>query len=113
MNDEPVEVFRLRLSRGTSRSSMPDWKIYEDRRKFEGDLLNALIEAKAAHDSGEPTWRAFRSWLHNIIRSDGEERQPVTRVIGAEQLIDGYWTKLNVHVEPPRLVFEDQEEPTY
>lgn len=100
-----VEVYRLRLSRGTESSHVPDWTIYEDFDRFERRLLEALVEAGSRGRNRDDKSR----WLLQAWRSAKglkDERFGLNSVIGAEVLVDGEWLDMKPRLILPSVVFD-------
>lgn len=105
MNDVSVRVYRLRLSKGTESSHVPDWRIYDDREDFERDLLEALVEAGARARNRDDKVR----WLLQAYRRAlGKEdaKFGINAVIGAETLTEGEWVDMKPRLIPPSVVFD-------
>lgn len=104
---DKVEVYRLKLRRGTG-SSFPDWKLYESKEEFDRDLLDALIEEAANYRNRSPFVAACSQWIKQMFPwRDDYRYSPISTVVGAERLIDGEWVALKPRLLPPRLEFDD------
>lgn len=99
-----VQVYRLRLSRGTRSSHVGDWTIYEDFAEFERRLLEAMVEAGSRHENRDDRSR----WILQAWRSAKglkDEDFGLNKVIGAERLVDGEWVDMKPTLIPPRVEF--------
>ena len=106
---EPVEIYRLELRFGHQLSSYPEIRFYSSKESFEEDLLRCAIEAKSRHFNSkrnDRTWLKFRWWNSFVFNRSDEDTQ-VSKVLIAEKLVDGMWTKLNYTLYPPRLEYSE------
>jgi len=105
------EIYRLRLSKGTQNSHVPDWRLYESRDSFEHDLMDAMLEAES---------RAYRSKMtdaehylvkiwHRLRGTGNSDAFGINKIVGAEQLIDDEWVDLKPRLVPPRIEFDNGE----
>ena len=99
-----VEIYRLRLSKGTASSGSGHWEYYEDFERLERDLLEAAIEAHGRdHDRRAlGLWLACRAWLEHVFRKDPSD-YGVRRVVAVERLHDDEWVEMRWTLQPPSI----------
>lgn len=104
-----TEIYRLRLSKGTSNSHVPDWRLYENRAEFERDLLESMLEVESRNHRSRLTdsehW-AVRIW-HRLRGTGNDDGFGINKIIGAEQLIDDEWVDLRPRLVPPKIEYDN------
>lgn len=105
----PVEMYRLRIVRGNGGSSSGKVEHFENRERFELEVLEALIEAFAdgrSHGTAHQKWRAAYGWRKKVIdRRKGDDRLRCIRFMAAEQLVNGEWVDLKPELLLPSILW--------
>lgn len=100
------KVYRLKLSKQSSNSSMGDWRYYESENRFLADLLTAAIEDLVEKETGRsnPARSAWRRWLDLKGRTYSHAEQAFhASVVGADVLVDNEWQPVKWLLHPPSI----------
>lgn len=102
-----VDMWRLRLAKGTGMSGGGEWSYYESRDDIESALFAAVVEMKACESPRtREAEREKRRWWHWRQLNGGDDvsqRWFVQRIVAVEHLVDGEWVDTPWSITPPVL----------